>query len=332
MAKAPYFPPPPPIPPKTRMFQRMPPAVFTPIMGVFGLGLAWRRAADTFSAPGAIGELILGAVTLLYLFSLAAYVMKFMQRSGTFIEDLRVLPGRAGLAAMVLTGYLLSATVEPFSLVLAGAILLLTFAAHVLLALRVIHMLITGPVEARIVTPVWHLLFAGFVLIPLAAVPLGWVGFAEAGFWGGFFAAAIIWGASAAQFLRTRIPPPLRPLLAIHLAPASVLGTGAFLLDETGLALVFSVIAIVILSGLIGRIRWLLKAGFSPLWGAFTFPLAAFGSLMQLGAVVNGGDILRIVAGASLVAATLIILPIIYKVVQMWTKGELAVKTNAAMA
>ncbi|GHE85787.1 tellurium resistance protein [Aliiroseovarius zhejiangensis] len=314
------------------MFQRMPPAVFTPIMGVFGLGLAWRRATDTFSAPGAIGELILGAVTLLYLFSLAAYAMKFMQRSGTFIEDLRVLPGRAGLAAMVLSGYLLSATVEPFSLVLAGAILLLTFAAHVLLALRVIHMLITGPVEARIVTPVWHLLFAGFVLIPLAAVPLGWVGFAEAGFWGGFFAAAIIWGASAAQFLRTRIPPPLRPLLAIHLAPASVLGTGAYLLDETELALVFSVTAIVILSILIGRIRWLLKAGFSPLWGALTFPLAAFGSLMQLGAVVNGSDILRIVAGASLVAATLIILPILYKVVQMWTKGELAVKTNAAMA
>ncbi|MCK0138893.1 tellurium resistance protein [Aliiroseovarius sp. F47248L] len=332
MAKAPYFPPPPPLPPKTRMFQRMPPAVFTPIMGVFGLGLAWRRAADTLSAPTAIGEMLLGAVTLLFLFCLAAYAMKFMQRAGTFAEDLRVLPGRAGLAAMVLTGYLLSATVEPFSLVLAGAILLLTFAVHVMLAIRVIHMLITGPVEARIVTPVWHLLFAGFVLIPLAAAPLGWSGFAAASFWGGFFAAAIVWGASAAQFLRTRIPPPLRPLLAIHLAPASVLGTGAYLLGETQMAMVFSVMAIVILSGLIGRARWLLKAGFSPLWGAFTFPLAAFSSLMQLGAVVTGSDIMRIVAGASLVMATLIILPIIYKVIQMWTKGELAPKTNAATA
>lgn len=332
MAKAPYFPPPPPIPPKTRMFQRMPPAVFTPIMGVFGLGLAWRRAADTLSAQNAIGELLLGAVTLLYLFSIAAYVMKFMQRSGVLSEDLRVLPGRAGLAAMVLSGYLLSATIEPFSLVLAGAVLLLAFTVHVLLAARVIHMLITGPAEARIVTPVWHLLFAGFVLVPLAAVPLGWVGFAKVAFWGGFFAAAIIWGASAAQFLRTRIPPPLRPLLAIHLAPASVLGTGAYLLGEAQLALVFSVLAIVILSGLVGRIRWLLKAGFSPLWGAFTFPLAAFSSLMQLGAVVTGSDILRIVAGASLVAATLIILPIIFKIIQMWTRGVLAAKTNAATA
>ncbi|SEW18882.1 tellurite resistance protein [Aliiroseovarius sediminilitoris] len=332
MAKAPYFPPPPPLPPKTRMFQRMPPAVFTPIMGAFGLGLAWRRAADILAAPAAIGEIMLGALTLLYLFSLAAYAMKFMQRTGIFSEDLRVLPGRAGLAAMVLTGYLLAATIEPFSLVLAGAMLLLTFAAHVMLAGRVIYKLITGPVETRIVTPVWHLIFAGFVLIPLAAVPLGWTGFATIAFWGGFFVAAIVWGASAAQFLRTRIPGPLRPLLAIHLVPASVLGTGAYLLGETQMALVFSVMSIIILSGLIGCARWLLKAGFSPLWGAFTFPLAAFSSLMQLGAVVTSSDILRIVAGASLVAATLIILPIIYKIIQMWTQGVLAAKTNAATA
>ncbi|MCK8462377.1 tellurium resistance protein [Aliiroseovarius sp. S1339] len=332
MAKAPYFPPPPPIPPKTRMFQRMPPAVFTPIMGVFGLGLAWRRGADALSAPAAIGDMILGAVTLLYLFSLAAYAMKLIQRPGTFVDDLRVLPGRAGLAAMVLSGYLLSATIEPFSTVLAGALLLLAFAIHVFLAARVIHLLITGPAEARIVTPVWHLLFAGFVLIPLAAVPIGLTSFATAAFWGGFFAAALIWGASAAQFFRTRIPAPLRPLLGIHLAPASVLGTGAYFLGETQLALVFCVTAIVILSILVGRVRWLLKAGFSPLWGALTFPLAAFSTLMQMAAVVTGSDVLRIVAGLSLVAATLIILPIAYKIVQMWTKGVLAVKTNAAIA
>ena len=332
MAKAPYFPPPPPIPPKTRMFQRMPPAVFTTILGVFGLGLAWRRAADTLFAPSAVGELILGAVTLLYLFSIAAYVMKFIQRNGVVTEDLRVLPGRAGLAAMVLSGYLLAATIEPFSLVLAGAVLLLAFVVHVMLAMRVIYLLFTGPIEARIVAPVWHLLFAGFVLIPLTAVPLGWNGFASATFWGGFFAAAVVWGASAAQFLRTRIPAPLRPLLAIHLAPASVLGTGAYLLGETQMAMVFSVMSIVILGILIGRIRWLIKAGFSPLWGAFTFPLAAFSTLMQMAGVVTGSDVLRIVAGLSLVAATLIILPIAYKIVQMWTKGELAVKTNAAIA
>ncbi|WP_289042009.1 tellurium resistance protein [uncultured Aliiroseovarius sp.] len=332
MAKAPYFPPPPPIPPKTRMFQRMPPAVFTPIMGAFGLGLAWRRAVDILSAPAGIGELLLGATTLLYLFSIAAYVMKLIQRPGTYVEDLRVLPGRAGLSAMVLSGYLLSVTILNYSIVLAGAVLLLFLALHLFLAGRVIHLLITGPAEGRIVTPVWHLLFAGFVLVPLAAVPLGLTGLATVTFWVGCLAAAVIWGASIAQVLRQSVPAPLRPLLAIHLAPASVLGTSAYLLGNTQLALMFSVAAIAILTLLVVRARWLLSAGFSPLWGALTFPIAAFSTLMQMAAVITGNGVLGTVAGLSLVAATLIVLPIVYKVIQMWTRGVLATKTNAATA
>ncbi|WP_371168768.1 tellurium resistance protein [Aliiroseovarius sp. 2305UL8-7] len=332
MAKAPYFPPPPPIPPKVRMFRRMPPAVFTPIMGLFGLGLAWRRAADTLVAPAGIGEIILGAVTLLYLFSVVAYIMKLIQNTDTFVEDLKVLPGRAGLTAMVLSGYLLAATLEPYAILGATSFLLLSFALHVFLVGRVIHLLATGPAEARIVTPVWHLMFAGFILIPLAAVPLGLTGFALAAYWVGMFAALFVWFSSAIQFLRRRIPAPLRPLLAIHLAPASVLGTVSYLLGEVQLAMVFCVTAIVIFGILLGRVRWITKAGFSPLWGAFTFPLAAFSVLLQITAVVYGSNALKLVSGLTLVAATLIILPIAYKIIQMWSKGDLAAKTNAAQA
>ena len=331
-AKAPYFPPPPPIPPKTRMFQRMPPAVFTPIMGAFGLGLAWRRAVEGFGAPQAIGDLILGATTLLYLFSLAAYIAKLMQRSGTFVEDLRVLPGRAGIAAMVLSGYLLAATLVAHTTVIAGAVLIAAFLAHLFVALRVAHLLITGPVEARTVTPIWHLTFVGFILSPLAAVPLGLMAASSFIFWVCLAAALAIWGASLVQMMRVRVPAPLRPLLAIHLAPASVLGTVAFLVGQTQVAMVLSVFAIMILSALILRARWMTAAGFSPLWSAFTFPLAAFATLMQIAAGFLSSEPLRIFAGLTLVAATLIIAPIVYKVMQMWTKGVLAVKTNAAQA
>lgn len=332
MSKAPYFPPPPPIPQKTRLFQRTPPAIFPPIMGAFGLGLAWRRAADGFGVPIAVGDAILGAVTILYLFCLVAYVVKLIQRPGTFFEDLKILPGRAGIIAMVLSGYLLSATMIPFSTTVASVILAIAIFAQVIVVLRVAFTLITGPAEARSVTPVWHLLFVGFILSPLAALPLGLQTYSTIVFWGSFVAALAIWGASLAQFLRADVPAPLRPLLAVHLAPASVLPTVAFLLGKPEVAYPLCVLAIVILSVLTVRVRWLTAAGFSPLWGAFTFPLAAFSTVMQIAAVTTGSDILRVVAGLSLVAASLIIPPIVYKVLMMWSKGVLAVKTNAAQA
>ena len=332
MSKKPYFPPPPPIPEKTRLFQRTPPAIFPPIMGLFGLGLAWRRATDGFGVSGAFGDMILGAVTLLYLFCLMAYVGKLMQRSATFGEDLKILPGRAGIIAMVLSGYLLAATVVPFSTTLATVIFGLALAAHVIVVLRVAHNLITGPIEARSVTPVWHLIFVGFILSPLAALPLGLHTYSSVVFWISLAIALAIWGASLAQFIRADVPPPLRPLLAMHLAPASVLGTIAFLIGQVQIAYGLSVLAVALLSFLVLRARWLTVAGFSPLWGAFTFPLAAFSTVMQIAAVHTGSDTLRIIAGLSLVTASLIIPPIAYKVVMMWSKGVLAVKTNAAQA
>lgn len=332
MSKTPHFPPPPPIPEKTRLFQRTPPAIFPPIMGLFGLGLAWRRAAEGFGVPAAFGDMILGAVTLLYLFCLVAYVAKLMQRPATFFEDLKILPGRAGIVALALSGYLMAATVVPFSTTLAGVIFGLALAVHVVVALRVAYTLITGPIEARSVTPVWHLLFVGFIISPLAALPLGLYAYSTTVFWVSLAIAVAIWGASLAQFVRASVPAPLRPLLAIHLAPASVLGTVAFLVGQPLMGIILGLLAVLIASVLILRVRWLTEAGFSPLWGAFTFPFAAFATVLQLLNLVVASDLLRILSGLVLVAATLIIPPIAYKVLMMWSKGVLAVKTNAAQA
>lgn len=332
MAKAPYFPPPQPIPPKTRLFQRTPPAMFPPIFGLFGLGLAWRRAGESFAIPAEAADMLLGAVTLLYLFAVVAYLAKVVQRPGVFHEDLRILPGRAGLAAMMLSGMLLAATLVTFNTLLAQLVLGLALAGHVLLAGTLIRDLLSGPEEARVVTPVWHLSFVGFIISPLAALPLGWGMYNTVVFWATFAVAVAIWGISIRQFLKRDVPPPLRPLMAIHLAPASVLGTVAVLSGMPQVGVGFGILAIVIFVGLLASARWLTTAGFSPLWGAFTFPLAAFSTLMQVLALAGYGEVFRVIGGLSLVAATLIIPPIAWKVMQMWMKGILAAKTNAAQA
>ena len=318
--------------PKPGLWRRTPPAIFPPILGLAGLSVAWLRATDAFGVPPGAGQALMGAVTLLYLFALVAYATKVARRPGVVAEDIKVLPGRAGLAAMSMAGMLLALAALSFTPGLAPWVLGLALALHGLILGLVIRFLVTGPPEARHVTPVFHLTFVGFIVAPIAGVPLGWGMVSTVIFWATLAMAVAIWGASARQLVRRDVPAPLRPLLAIHLAPASLLGTVAMLLGHSTLGLVFGVFAILVFAALLVRARWIAEAGFSPLWGAFTFPLAAFSSLMMILGAVGQGEAFRVIGGLALVAATLVIPWIAVKVGQMWIKGVLAAKTNAAEA
>ncbi len=321
-----------PIPSPPGPFRRMPPAVFAPIFGLFGLGLAWRRAADMLEIGTAAGDFILGLTSLLYLFGTVSYGVKFMLRPGVLTEDLRSLPGRAGLAGMSLGGMLFAASLIPFAPGPAEAVLLAALGLHALLVVLVLGALLGGPAEARRVTPVWHLFFVGFIIAPVAGVPLGHVAAARAILFASMAMAVAIWAMSAAQMLRRAAPAPLRPTLAIHLSPAALLGTVSYLLGYPALGQGFAILSILILAGLLAALPWLIRAGFSPLWGAFTFPLAAFSVLMQIVAAAGGGEAYRVLGALSLVAGTLVIPYIAYRVVRLWASGQLAAKTNAAVA
>ncbi len=315
---------------KTSLFRRTPPAIFPPIFGLFGLGLAWRRAADGFSVSPAIGDIILGAVTLLYLFALVAYAAKFIRRPAVFGEDLKTLPGRAGLAAMSLSGMLLAASLLSYSTQLALGVLIAAVILHIIIIAMILRVIFTGPAEAKQVTPVWHLVFVGLILSPFAAIPLGFGAASSIVFAVTLGVAIVIWGVSLRQLIAKEMPAPLRPVLAIHLAPAGMLGSVAYLLGYGQVGFVFGILAIVILAALIIRIRWITAAGFSPFWGAFTFPVAAFSTLMQIMGAAGEGEIFRILGGIVLVGASIMTPIIAWKILQLWAKGVLAVKTNAA--
>lgn len=315
---------------KVPFWRRTPPAVFPVVMGLFGLALAWRRAHEALAITPAISDMLLGAVTLLFLFGAASYLAKFIARPGALTDDLKILPGRAGVAAMSLSGMLLAAGLVPFAPGFATALLLAAVAVHAAVALVVGRMIAAAPPEGRMVSPAMHLTFVGFIVAPLAAIPLGMTGFAAVCFIVALVCAAVIYVVLGAGMLKKDTPPPLRPLMAIHLAPVSLFGTAALGLKMPGLAMVFAVLAVLVLAGLLARVRYITAAGFSPLWGAFTFPLAAFSSLMLLlGPQWAGFEVIGILG---LACATLSIPVIAYKVLKLWAKGVLAVKTNAAVA
>ncbi len=329
---SPHFPPPPPLPAKVRMFQRTPPAMFPPVLGLFGLGLAWRRGAASFGLPEQVVELFLGAVSLLFLFCLVAYGVKIMMRAGVVAEDLRVLPGRTGLVAATMCLMLLAAVLVPYAPALAGAALILGFLGHLALATAVLVWLIRAPAEARQFTPAMHLVFVGFIVAPGAAVPLGYVAGLSILIWYCALAAVSIASVTLGKVVTGQEAPPLRPLHAIHLAPGSLVATGAFMNGQDTLGLFGLGIATATFLLLLYRARWMTVAGFSGFWSAFTFPFAAFVSSWFAAHTVFGWESARIAGGLLLVAATLIIPPIAAKVLRLWAEGKLAAKTNAAIA
>ncbi|QCO56845.1 tellurium resistance protein (plasmid) [Pseudorhodobacter turbinis] len=330
MKRAPIFPPPQFPPVKLRAFQRMPPAVFPAIMGLFGLGLVLRRGAEVIGYPSAFAEMVLGAVSILWFFATLGYLLKLRQRPAVIMEDLAILPGRAGLAAMSLGVLLLAATLFPYSLAAAQGLMFAGLAVHAVLAGLIAMALARGPAEGRHVTPVWHLNFVGFIIAGLVAGPLGFVGLGKGILIGTGAVAAGVWAISLVQLIKRVPPAPLRPLLAIHLAPASLLGTVAYLLGMQGLATGFALLGGVILAGLVGSARWITASGFSALWAAFTFPLAAYAGLLL---VLATTDDRWAWPGLACLIASIGIVPLIAaKVLQAWSKGALAAKTNAATA
>ena len=318
----------PPIPPRPGRFRQVPPAVFTPIFGFLGLGLAWRHGAGAFGLPDGLGEALLGAGVLLFAFAAVCYFAKLSYRPAVVMEDLRVLPGRGGLTAGSLSLFLTAAALVPYLPGLARGLMFGGLFLHAILAVLYARALIEAPPEARVVTPIWQISFVGFIVAALPAVPLGHERLATGLLYAMIPVAGVIWALSAVDFARRAIGPPLRPLLAIHAAPAALFATVAASLGQEVIAGVFALLLLAILALLLGLTRWITAAGFTPFWGAFTFPASAAASAC----LAQGVEPFQTLGGGLLVGATLIIPPIVARVMKLWAAGSLGPKSNAAIA
>ncbi len=323
---APEFP-----PRKPKLFARTPPALFPVLLGLLGLGLAARKGMAVLglssSALGGLVEAALGALLILWVFAVLALKVKVIRRFGVLAEDMRVLPGRAGLAASTMSGMAAAAVLLPYAPGLALVLVLAALVAHAGMAILLLVTLAKLSPDARSVSPAFHLAFVGFIVGAGPLAQLGYLGLATAIFWATMGLALAIWAVSVWQLWRAEPPAPLRPLLAIHLAPAALLSLVAGQIGAPGLAVGFAGLGMVIFLGLLSAARWITVAGFSPLWGSFTFPLSAFAlALLSLGGTWE-------LPGIVVLALALGVVPAIgWSVLSLWPGNRLAVKTNAAEA
>ncbi|WP_395539956.1 tellurium resistance protein [Neotabrizicola sp. sgz301269] len=325
--RPPTYPPPEFPPRRLPVFARVPPAIFPVLLGLLGLAGAMRLGFERLGLPLAAADLVAGLVLGLWAFGIFGYLVKLCRRPGVILEDMRVMPGRAALAAG--TGSVMTAAVVlgPFAPGAALALLWTGLVLHFLLAVLAVAVLADLPREARGVNPGWHILFTGFILGAPPAALLGQEALARGLIWATIPVALAIWGASLAQLLRGAPPAPLRPMLAIHLAPACLFATAAALTGQVHLEAGFATMAIVIALALASAARWICAAGITPLWGAFSFPIAALATalLRQTGGLAS--------LGMGVLGVALIAVPwIAWLVLKDWPSGRLAAKTNAATA
>jgi len=319
---APQFP-----PHQPKLFASTPPAIFPPLLGLLGLVLALRMAAEGAGFGAGVAELVAGAVLALWLAAVVAIKVKGLRRPGVLIEDMRPLPGRAGLAAASMSGMAAGAVIAPYQPLIGLVLLWGSLAAHGVLLGVLLVSLSRQPRAAWGVNPTLHLSLVGFIVAAPPLAQMGWSQSAVVIFWGALLAAVAIWLASAFDLARHVPPAPLRPLLAIHLFPAALLSVTAMALGWPDLGMGLAALSVGIAVLLLAAGRWIAGPVFSPMWGAFSYPLAAFASAL----LAQGGMAAQ--AGLVVTFAALGIIPVIaWKVLKLWPGNRLAQKTGAAEA
>jgi tellurite resistance protein len=267
--------------PLAGLAQRIPASFFTMVMGLGGLGTAWRAAARTYPALAPVGDVLIIAAAAIWMLLAAAYAAKWASTAaaaraewahpvaGAFVA---LVPASLLLLLPALASWLGSAVTQVLFVLLA--------VAQFALAAAIVARWIGVQNEPAAVTPVWHLgVVAGHLFTAGAAAALGY----KLTGWCFFGAGVIMWAiidSIVLHRLATHEPlePQLRPLIAIELAPPSValimylaLGEGeadAFALGLFGYAL-FIACVLTLLA------RRLCETPFGPSYWAFTLPAAA---------------------------------------------------------
>jgi tellurite resistance protein len=326
--RPPRFPPPQFPPHRPKLFATTPPAIFGVILGLQGLVLAFRLIVQTYDLPFAgLVEVLAGAVLGLWVFAIVALKAKVIRRPGVLAEDMRPIPGRTGLAAATMTGMAAGALLMPFAHGLGVALILASVVAHAAILVVLGISLRAMPAEARGVNPGLHLALVGWIVAGSPLAQAGYVLLASVIFWSSLVAASAIWVWSALDMRRHSPPAPLRPMLAIHMGPAGLLSITALALGWPGLATLLAALSVVMAVALLIALPWILEAGFSPAWGAFTFPLIS----LAVALLHQGG--LAADAGLVVTAAAAVLNPVIaWRVLKLWPGGRLAQKTGAAEA
>lgn len=258
----------------------VPASFFGIVLGLAGLGNAWRAATAAWHLPAVIGEALMAVATLVWAILILLYGLKWvLRREDATAEALHPIQccfiGLGGVSTMLISlGVLPYGRPLAFVLFLAGAMFTLGFAVW-----RT-GLLWQGGRDPAGTTPVLYLptVAGGFVAAAGAAA----FGYAD---WGQFaFGGALLSWLAIESVLMHRfytlpeMPAALRPTFGIQLAPPAVGAVAYYAVNGSHADLVLNaMIGYAVFQALIllRLLPWLLKQPFAASYWAFTFGAAA---------------------------------------------------------
>jgi tellurite resistance protein len=261
----------------------LPASFFGVVLGLSGLGQAWRVATRLWGMPGAIGETILAAAALIWAALLLGYVAQAISHPAVAREEFEH-PVKGGAAALLgVSTLLMVLAVLPYSRVLAWLLAGAGLLWHLAFSLWHTGLLWKGGRDPLDDAPTLYLPTVAGNFTSAAA--LGALGQPD---WGWLFLGAGLFSWLAIEPLIIRrlwrvegVPAAQRPLLGIQFAPPVVcamawlmLVPGSAVATDHWLPMLWGYGLFQLLLGL--RLKsWLAEQPFAPNYWSFTFGVAA---------------------------------------------------------
>lgn len=264
---------------------RFPAGIFAISLGLFGLAAAWRRAAAYgWSAAQGISDLIFFPALAVWIVSILLFLLKCRRHTQAVLAEFRhpvqgalqsLLPLSALLAIILLQqpgqGIWLLACVCALGL-------------NGLIACRTVYLLATGTLPHNAVTPALYLpIVGGFLVGAMTLASLHHEACAALLFGTGVSGWAILEMRVLGQLFEGPMPEPLRATIGIELAPPAVATLAAATiwpgLSAQAIAVGIGMTVLPIVS-VLARYHWWSRTPFAIGFWSFSFPAAAFASIM----------------------------------------------------
>lgn len=261
-------------------FLNMPVVLFTSVLGVTGLGLAWREASYTFGVPGFIGETIIGFGAGIYIAILTLYILKIIKARdrvrAEFEDDVSI----NFLPAITIGLMLIGIGAGPHLPDVGEALWAIGAIGNIIVTLYVVAgFWFVRDHKLERVTPAWFIPVIGNIVAPIGGSQFLYVDVS----WMLYGISVFFWLIlTTIVFNRLMFHEPMaaaaRPTMFILLAPPSLAFT-AYVLLNGGYVDYFGqmLFGIALLTALMlaTRVRDYLKIPFGLSWWAFTFPMDA---------------------------------------------------------
>lgn len=281
--------------------QRLPPGLFAVPLGLIGLAGTWGRLGRADAASAALAGHVQAALAALGLAIWALLAALWAAKLLRHPDHLRGLWGHplqgsflalAPLSTLLVVAYLAPTAGSAALLAALQVLVALALAAQLAIAWQVVAQLTTGRIGPELVTPALYLpTVAGGFVGAMALQGLGLHGWAVLLLGAGLGAWALLEARILHRLFAGPLPLPLRPTLGLELAPTSV-GALALAVLWPQLPADALLVALGVGTGpalaVLARWRWWTETPFSAGFWSFSFPVAAYASVI-VEAVRRGG-------------------------------------------